>query len=135
MKLKVTQKLEKAVYTSKFELTEINTFDQEMLDDREGFIELNIGGDVVVKKMVDDGQGGQVEKDVVLLKQGDKFIKFAGDMPIEKAWMIAQHGEPLTQEIAEAETAQIEKRIQEIIVKMVANKDTFSNVKEIILTP
>lgn len=135
MKLKVTQKLEKAVYTSKFELTEINEFDQELLDDRSGYIELNIGGDIKVKKQVDDGQGGTVEKEIVLLKQGDKFIKFAGGMPIEKAWMIAQHGEPLAQEIAEAETAQIEKRIQDLVTEMVTKKDTFSDVKEIILTP
>lgn len=134
MKLQVTKDLNKAVYSTKFELIEISTQDQDLLDDRAGFVELNTGGNVTVKEMVDDGQGGQVEKEVVLLKQGDKYIKFAEGMPLLRTFSIAQYGDPEAEKIAEAYAEIMKKRIQDLVDEMVAKGDKFSDVEQIPLT-
>jgi len=134
MKLQVTKELKKSIYSTKFELIEISETDREMLDDRAGTVELNIGGNITKKEMADDGSGGQVEKEVVLLKQGDNYIKFDAGMPVLKTFGIAQYGEPKAQEIAEAYTEMITKRIVDLVTDMKLHVDTFSSVDQIPLT-
>lgn len=133
MKLQITKNLAKGIYSTKMELIEISTVDQDLLDDRAGFVELNVGGNVVVKEMADDGQGGQVEKEVILLKQGDDFIKFAEGLPLVRTFSIAQYGDEKAQKIAEAYTEMMEKRITETVDEMKTKGDTFSGVTQIIL--
>lgn len=132
MKLLLTKKVTKGVFTSDFSLIEISEKDQKMLD-LVGDVDLNIQGNVTKTEMVDDSQGGQVGKETILLRQGDKYIKFASALPFQKVWLKSQLGEN-TQEIAELETAQIAKRIQDIVDKMILENDTFSGTDEIVLT-
>lgn len=133
MKLQVTKKLENSLYSSKFELIEIDEFDRELLLDREGTLELNIGGNIVKTVTTKDELGADVITETVLFTQGDKYIKFASAMPFERAWSIAQFGEPKAGEIAEAYTEMIAERIKTIVETMRTTGDTFSGVDEIIL--
>lgn len=121
MKLKVTNNLENSVYSSKFELIEVSTFDQELLLDKEGTVEINVGGNIT--KM-------ELEETVILLKQGDKFVKFASQFPFERAWSILQYGDK-TEEIATAYVEMMTKRITELVAKMRLEVDNFSSVTEI----
>lgn len=122
MKLLETRTLEKGVYGSKFELTEISEIDQEMLDDRAGFVELNIAGDITE----DDGSGGTT----VLLAQGDKFIKFSEGMPILRNFSIAQYGDEKAQKLATAWSKIMTKRILDLVTEMRTKGDTFSGTFE-----
>lgn len=123
MKLFQNNKLEKGIYQVTFTLTEISVTDQEMLDDREGYIKLNIGGDI----MDDDGT-------TVLLAQGDKFIDFAGDMPIERKFTIGQYGDEKAQKLAVNWAKMVTKRIVDITDEMKLKVDTFTGTSETQLT-
>lgn len=135
MKLVVHKKRENGMLISNFELTEISEEDKTMLSGLDGLLNLNIGGNVVKKEMIDDGSGGTIEKETVLLKQGDKFVKFPSFLPFQKTWSIARYGKDKAREIAQLETDAIANRIVEIAEEMKANPDDFSGIDEIILTP
>jgi len=131
MKLVLTQDLSQSKYKTIFSLEEVAPFEQEMLDDYAGVQELNIGGDIVKKEMVDDGAGGTKEQITTLLPQPDKFIKFVGGLPFEKTFLVAQYGKVKTREIAEAYNDMIVQRVEAIIAELKASPDTFTGVREI----
>jgi len=134
MKLQVTKNLEMSTYSAKFELVELTEFDKELLLDKEGTTFLQTSFDIMQVEMVDDGSGGQIEKETLLLKQSPQFVLFASALPIERAWSIAQYGEK-TEKIAENYVRQLSEKIKTIVTELKTDVDTYSGVEQTILTP
>lgn len=131
MKLVITNKLVLNSYNVTVSVEDLTEEDKELFSD---YGNPNVDVSAVIKKEVekDDGQGGTITEEVVLVNEGKLYKRLDTDFPISKSFTAQQYGEDAS--YCGIEYGKLmEERIKEKMAELKSRVDDFTGVREVII--